>query len=58
MKNWIIGLGATALVCAGCIIAYPGEFGQHLAGMTLIIAGLQAASWLMSERHRNRKDDQ
>lgn len=48
--NWLIGLGATALIAGGCLLAYPGREGLHLAGTTLIIAGLTAVLELKRSR--------
>lgn len=40
LKNYFIGALATILIAAGCLIAFPGRDGQHMAGLVLIIAGL------------------
>jgi len=41
--SWLIGIGATALIAGGSLLAYPGNEGRHIAGLVLIIAGLTAA---------------
>lgn len=49
LQKWMIGGACALAVAGGCLLAYP-EDGGHLAGLALILAGLQGAAVLMRNR--------
>jgi hypothetical protein len=50
MKSWLIGGICTAVIVAGCLLAYPGAPGRHLAGLTLMTAGVSGVAELVRGR--------
>jgi uncharacterized membrane protein len=50
MSRWLIAALGLVLIAGGCIVAYPGESGRHLAGLAAIIAGLYCLIELMRSK--------
>lgn len=48
--SWLIGAGCVALAVGGALLAFPGEGGRHLAGLTMIIGALQGVLTLLRRR--------
>lgn len=53
--KWLISALATTLVAAGCLLAYPGVTGEYLAGLALIIAGVQCALVLFDRKGNSNR---
>jgi len=45
--NWLIGIGATALIAGGILLTFPGAVGRRIAGFIMTWVGLTAALQLI-----------